>query len=220
MDPSIFKFLKDLKANNDREWFADNKTEFEKAKQKADELFKAIQFELMKVDEFNPVKMYRIYRDVRFSKDKVPFKTNFGAIFMRKQPYNRGSFYVQLEPGHSFVGGGFWSPEKEDLLRIRKAIEIEDELELILEDKQLKSEFGGLYGEALKTAPKGFDKEHPRVDLLKYKQFLLTKDFDDKRVLASTFVEDVVKSYNTMRPFFMYMTDVLTTDENGESIIK
>ncbi len=219
MDNQVFKFLNELKENNDREWFAENKAQFEAAKKDAEQLFKAIQTELMRIDEFSPVKMYRIYRDVRFSSDKSPYKTNFGAVFMRKQPHNRGSFYVQIEPGASFVGGGFWGPNKDDLLRIRKAIEMEDDLANVLENPVLKKNFGGLFGEALKTAPKGFDKEHPRVDLLRYKQFLLKQDFPDSDVLSTDFVQQVVQSYQTMQPFFHYMTDVLTTDENGESIL-
>ena len=135
------------------------------------------------------------------------------------QPHNRGSFYVHLEPGSTFIGGGFWDPNKDDLQRIRQGIEIEDDLELILNEPKLKKEFGGLFGESLKTAPKGFDKEHPRIELIRYKQFLLKKDFDNKAVFQPDFKDQVVEGYKTMEPFFRYMTDVLTTDANGESII-
>jgi uncharacterized protein (TIGR02453 family) len=219
MNPSVFEFLSNLQQNNNREWFADNKTAYEKAKDEAYTFFESVANELMKIDEFSKFKMYRIYRDVRFSTDKSPYKNHFGGIFMRLQPHNRGSFYVHLEPGNTFIGGGFWNPNKEDLQRIRQGIEIENDLEIILNEPKLKKEFGGLFGESLKTAPKGFDKEHSRIDLIRYKQFLLKKDFDNKTVFSPTFKEQVVDGYTTMQPFFLYLTDVLTTDANGESIL-
>lgn len=219
MNQSVFDFLSALQNNNNREWFAENKELYEDAKNQAYSFFESLANELSKIDEFSKFKMYRIYRDVRFSTDKSPYKNHFGGIFMRLQPHNRGSFYVHLEPGNSFVGGGFWSPNKDDLQRIRQGIEVENDFQELLNEAKLKKEFGGLFGEALKTAPKGFDKEHPRIDLIRYKQFLLKKDFSDKSVFSSNFIDEVVDGYKTMQPFFMYLTDVLTTDANGESIL-
>lgn len=219
MNPKIFEFLSALEQNNNREWFTENKKAYEAAKSQAQTFFESIANELSKLDEFSKFKMFRINRDVRFSTDKSPYKNNFGAIFMRLQPHNRGSFYVHLEPGKSFIGGGFWEPSKDDLLRIRQGIEMEDDLQTILNEPKLKKELKGLFGEALKTAPKGFDKEHPRIDLLRYKQFLLKKDFDNASVFKPDFENQVIDIYKIMQPFFMYMTDVLTTDANGESIL-
>lgn len=219
MHSSVFEFLTALQKNNNREWFAENKELYEKAKDEAYSFFESIAEELSQLDEFGKFKMYRIYRDVRFSTDKSPYKNHFGAIFMRRQPHNRGSFYVHLEPENSFIGGGFWNPNKDDLQRIRQGIEMEDELEMILNEPKLKKEFGGLFGESVKTAPKGFDKEHSRIDLIRYKQFLLKKDFDNKTVFSPSFNEQVIDGYNTMQPFFLYLTDVLTTDANGASIL-
>lgn len=219
MQLSTFEFLTALKQNNNREWFSDNKETYEKAKERAATFFEAVYRELVKVDAIGKYRMYRIYRDVRFSKDKTPYKNHFSAVFMRAQPYNRGSFYVHLEPGNSFVGGGFWNPEKEDLQRIRERIVLEDDLGKILNNAQLKATFGILKGETLKTAPKGFDKEHERIELIRYKQFILTKPFSDKDVFSDSFILDIVKVYSVLQPFFNYMTDVLTTDANGESII-
>lgn len=219
MNQSVFDFLSALQNNNNREWFAENKEVYEDAKNQAYSFFESLANELSKIDEFSKFKMYRIYRDVRFSTDKSPYKNHFGGIFMRLQPHNRGSFYVHLEPGNSFIGGGFWSPNKDDLQRIRKGIEVESNFQDLLDETKLKKEFGGLFGEALKTAPKGFDKEHPRIDLIRYKQFLLKKDFSDKSVFSPNFIDEVVNGYKTMQPFYMYLTDVLTTDANGESIL-
>lgn len=220
MDKQLFDFLTDLKKHNNREWFTEHKCEFETAKSHANHFFDELYTELSQYDDFQPLKIYRIYRDVRFSKDKSPYKLHFSALYSRKQPQNRGSFYVHLQPGESFVGGGFWGPEKEDLLRIRKAIEFDDEFLNILNDKDLKSNFGELTGEQLKLIPKGFDKAHPRAELLKFKQFLLTKSYPDQVVFEADFLQRIVNDYQHLQPFFRYMTEVLTTNENGESLFE
>jgi TIGR02453 family protein len=213
-----FAFFKELEQNNDRDWFLAHKAEFDAAKAEADTFYNELLSELVRFDAIKDVKVYRIYRDIRFSKDKTPYKTHFGGIYKRIQPHNRGSLYVQIAPGDTFIGAGFFGPNKEDLLRIRKAIEMEDELEVILNEPALKESFGVLYGEKLKTAPKGFEKDHPRIDLLQYKQFLLVKKYTDQEAQAPSFKDQVVADYKLMLPFLEYMTEVLTTDENGESL--
>jgi uncharacterized protein (TIGR02453 family) len=126
---------------------------------------------------------------------------------------------LQIEPGGSFVGGGFWEPNAEDLNRIRKEFEMDDEeIRTILADDTFKKFFDELKGEELKTAPKGFDKAHPAIDLIRKKQFLLTRSFSDKEVMAPNFEENVLITFKAMRPFFDYMSDVLSTDLNGESL--
>lgn len=218
MKNDFFAFLNELEKNNNRPWFQANKEEFEMAKAEADQIFRAIDRGLKERDEFQDYKFYRIYRDIRFSKDKTPYKNHFSAIFQRKQPQNRGSFYVHLQPGNSFVGGGFWGPEREDLVRIRKAIEMEDDFEKILQQKSFQKNFGELKGDQLKNVPKDFEKDHPRGELLKFKQYLLMKNYTDQEVKQGNFVQNILKDYELMRPFFLYMTDVLTTNENGESL--
>jgi uncharacterized protein (TIGR02453 family) len=216
MKKEVLEFLGELAQNNNRPWFQDHKEEFDSAKAEMDLFFKSIDQGLKELDEFQDYKFYRIYRDIRFSKDKTPYKDHFGAIFKRKQPQNRGSFYIHIQPGNSFVGGGFWGPERDDLLRIRKAIAIEVELEEILENPDFKENFGEMKGEKLKNVPKEFEKDHPRGELLKYKQFLLMKNYSDKEVLSDDFVDKLLADYKLMLPFFHYMTEVLTTNENGE----
>ena len=214
----FFDFLSRLQANNNREWFEANKKQYEQAKSEAAQIFERIYAELIQLDAFEKLKMYSIYRDVRFSHDKTPYKNHFSAIFMRRQPHNRGSFYVHLEPNNSFIGAGFWGPEKEDLLRIRQAIEIEDDLKNILKQKELTTSFGAMMGEAVKSAPKGFDKEHPRIHLIRHKQFIFKKSFADNWALQPDFAQQVAADYRILQPFFQYMTDVLTTDANGEPL--
>lgn len=216
---NIYNFLNDLKRNNNREWFNENKDRYELAREEANAIFSSISEELKRIDDFSPYKLYRIYRDVRFSKDKTPYKGHFAALFSRRQPNNRGSFYLQLKPGGSMIGGGFWNPNKEDLLSIRKAIVVEDELEVILGDKALQTLLGSMEGEQLKTVPQGFDINHPRIELLRYKQFLFRRPLTDEVVFSTEFKDIVIETYQAMQPFFQYMTEVLTTDENGESLI-
>jgi uncharacterized protein (TIGR02453 family) len=216
MKKEVLVFLGELAINNNRPWFQENKEAFDLAKSEAEMLFESLDKGLKSIDEFQDYKFYRIYRDIRFSKDKTPYKDHFGAIFKRKQPQNRGSFYIHIQPGNSFIGGGFWGPERDDLVRIRKAIELEDDLEKILQNKDFKKNFGEMKGEKLKNVPKEFEKNHPRGELLKFKQYLIMKNYSDKEVLSDDFVDKVLADYQIMQPFFQYMSEVLTTNENGE----
>jgi len=218
MEKQVLKFLKDLVQNNNREWFNEHKSEFENAKQNALNDFNLIYEDLKQTDYLENMKMYRIYRDVRFSNDKTPYKTHFSMFIGRQKPDYRGGYYLHIEPGNSFAGMGFWEPNKEDLLRIRKEIEQDDELETILTSKELFSTFGTLVGDEVKTAPKGFDKTHERIHLIKKKQFLLKHDFTDQEVLSNDFPQKVAAIIKQGRPFVDYMTDVLLTNLNGERI--
>lgn len=213
---NVLDFLNKLQQNNNREWFVENKKSFEEAKETASNLFNAVYNELKLTDHLEPLKIYRIYRDVRFSADKTPYKNHFSMYMGRLQPNFRGGYYLHIEPGASFIGIGFFDPNKEDLLRIRKEIELDDELEIILNSKDIIETFGTLQGDEVKTAPKGFDKTHERIALLKKKQFLLMHKFTDKEVLNSEFYKEAANVFKKSRPFVDYMTDVLTTNLNGE----
>ncbi|MCA4777365.1 DUF2461 domain-containing protein [Empedobacter stercoris] len=215
---NITNFLKQLEKNNNRDWFNKHKNEFDTAKAEADLIFNAIYQELSKKEELEPLKIYRIYRDVRFSNDKTPYKIHFSAQSGRKKPHNRGGYYFHIQPNHNFIGIGFWGPERDDLLRIRKDIEVSDELEKILQSKTLIKEFGEMQGEEVKSAPKGFSKDHERIALLRKKQYLFIKNFTDEEVLAEDFPKKVAKSIQVLQPFLNYMTEVLTTDENGQPL--
>lgn len=213
---NVLDFLNKLQQNNNREWFVENKKSFEEAKETASNFFNAVYNELKLTDHLEPLKIYRIYRDVRFSADKTPYKNHFSMYMGRLQPNFRGGYYLHIEPGASFIGIGFFDPNKEDLLRIRKEIELDDELEIILNSKDIIETFGTLQGDEVKTAPKGFDKTHERIALLKKKQFLLMHKFTDKEVLNSEFYKEAANVFKKSRPFVDYMTDVLLTNLNGE----
>jgi uncharacterized protein (TIGR02453 family) len=216
---SIFQFLNQLKENNNREWFAENKKAFQAEEKIAKTFFAAVYADLEKIDSLDKMQVFRIYRDVRFSKDKSPYKNHFSAGFNRAKPLLRGGMYLHIENNASFVGGGFWEPNAADLFRMRKEIEMDaSELRVIIAEESFQKYFKTLEGEELKTAPKGFDKTHPDIDLIRKKQFLLTRSFTNKEVLSANFQTEVIATFKAMRPFFDYMSDVLSTDLNGESI--
>jgi uncharacterized protein (TIGR02453 family) len=219
INKSTLNFLIQLKENNNREWFAEHKKAFEIEQKLAKTFFTSVGEQLGKIDSIERIQIFRIYRDVRFSKDKLPYKNHFSVGFTRTKPLLRGGYYLHIEPGGSFVGGGFWEPNPVDLYRIRKEFEMDDEeIRTIIADPNFKKFFGELKGEELKTAPKGFDKTHPAIDLIRKKQYLLTRSFSDKEVFAPNFKEDVLATFQAMQPFFNYMSEVLFTDLNGESI--
>lgn len=217
-------FITQLKQNNNRDWFTENKPTYQKHHASmvefADELLSMMNTHDNIETESGKKSLFRIYRDVRFSKDKSPYKTHWSGSFKRATKLLRGGYYYHVEPGgNSFVGGGFWGPNKDDLLRIREEIAVDaSELRSIITSEDFVSTFGSLNGEQLKTAPKGFDKEHPDIDLLRYKQFIFGKNFSDKEVLSPDFINQVNDTFTKMRPFFDYMSDVLTTDSNGEPL--
>ena len=216
---STLEFLKKLKENNDRDWFAANKKAFETEQKLVKSFFTSVGELLGKIDSIERIQIFRIYRDVRFSKDKAPYKNHFSVGFTRTKPMLRGGYYLHIQPGESFVGGGFWEPNATDLHRIRKEFEMDDEeIRKIITDETFKKYFGELKGEELKTAPKGFDKTHPAIDLIRKKQYLVTRSFSDKVVLSPNFQEEVLATFQAMRPFFDYMSEVLSTDLNGESL--
>jgi len=218
---STLKYLSDLKKNNNREWYNEHKDIFLKEQSKIKEVHNVFLENLNKHDKIERYKLYRIYRDVRFSKDKTPYQPHFAASFSRKGKELRGSYYIQIKPdGNSFLGGGFWNPEKEDLMRIRKEFELDSsEMREILADKKFISIFGKIEGNELKTAPRGFDKNHPDIDLIRKKGFVAIRRFTDEEVLSNNFINIVDDSFKTLRPFFDLFSDILTTDLNGESSI-
>ena len=216
-----FTFFKSLENNNNRDWFNEHKAEFKALEKEVKAAYNYLG-ELMNAhDQIEKAKLFRIYRDVRFSKNKLPYKTHFGGSFVRRKPELRGGYYVHLQPNNqSFIASGFWEPNKEDLLRIRKEFEMDDnEMRDILKDKAFKTTWGDFVGDELKTAPKGFDKTHPAIDLIRKKQYIFTKNYSDKEVLADGFLIEVSQAFKKVRPYLNYMSDVLTTNLNGESVL-
>ncbi len=218
-----FQFLSALRDNNNREWFNERKSEFQKHYEEVKDFLEEVKGHMQEHDHIDDHKcrVYRIYRDVRFSKDKTPYKSNWSGSLSRATKALRGGYFFSLSPGdRSFIAGGFWGPNKEDILHIRKQISQDPEpLREVIGSGEFKGNFGQIVGEQLKTAPKGFDKEDPAIDLLRYKQFILQRNFTDSEVLKPDFARTVSKGFKDMRPFFDYMTDILTTDLNGMSLV-
>jgi len=218
-----FDFLNQLGENNNRDWFNENKPNYIKQHENTIAFADKVLTELNKHDNIETPtgkkSLYRIYRDVRFSKNKAPYKQHWAGGFKRATNELRGGYFFHIEPGNSLIGGGFWGPNKEDLQRIREDIAADDsELRAILKNKIFVSTFGELRGDQLKTCPKGFNKEHKAVDLLRYKQFIIYKNFTDEEVLSPDFALKVSDTFKKMRPFLDYMSMAVTTDANGVSI--
>jgi uncharacterized protein (TIGR02453 family) len=218
----LLSFIASLEQNNDRDWFNAHKVEYKTYEALTKTVFGYISEELNQNDIIDSFKVFRIYRDVRFSKNKLPYKTHISGSFQRKKPELRGGYYVHIQPNNkSFIGTGFWNPNKTDLLRVRREFEQDDEeLRTIINHPTFKSVWGALEGDALKTAPRDFNKNHKAIDLIRKKQYIFTKHFTDNEVLDASFADTVVSAFHEIRPFFDYMTDVLTTNVNGESILK
>jgi uncharacterized protein (TIGR02453 family) len=219
-----FSFLKSLKKNNDRSWFADHKNQYEESQQNMIDFAEELLNEMRKHDDIETVSgkksLYRIYRDVRFSNDKSPYKSNRSGSFKRATKEFRGGYYYHIEPGNTFIIGGFFGPNPADLKHIRYHISQDDSLlRQALEDRNAKTYFGKLEGEQVKTAPKGFAKDHPSIDLLRYKRFMLRHNFVDKEVLQQDFASQMSVGFQHLRPFFDAMSEMLTTDLNGISLI-
>ncbi len=221
VNPSIFRFLRDLKNNNNRSWFAENKEYYQKEERQIKEFFTTIYEGLSTIDNVGGMKVYRIYRDIRFSKDKTPYKIYRSCGYKRATKALRGGYHLEITPGGSFLAAGFWKPNKEDLFRIRKEFEMDSSIiKDILNTGNIKNTFGGFYERnSVKIAPTGFNKNHPNIELIKKKDFILLRNFTNKEVLSKNFSASVINSFMVARPYFDYMSDVLTTNLNGEYIL-
>ena len=224
IDDSVFDFLSKLKENNNREWFKENKELYQHAHEKmvffAEETLSILQKSDQISTPSGKKSLTRIYRDIRFSKDKTPFKNHFSGGFKRATSARRGGYYFHIEPGNCFAAGGFWSPSKEDRLLVRQQLaQDSEELREVLSSNAFIKSFGALLGDQLKTCPKGFSKDHESIDLLRFKAFYVKKDFDDQIVLNKDFSEKLSEIFCQMDPFFSCLTNYLTTDLNGVSLL-
>ena len=212
------KFLTSLAQNNDREWFQANKKAFDAAQDNMTAFAGYLIGEIGRFDDsvadIDPKTcVFRIYRDVRFSKDKSPYKINLGAYI---SPGGRKSmqpgYYFHLQPGASFVAGGKHIPDGPELLKIRTAIAANtDEFLKIINKKSYKDTFGEMRGERLRSAPKGFDPEHKAVEHLKLKEFMAyTELHDDKILISPEFPKQLVKTMKEMFPLISFLRSSLS----------
>jgi uncharacterized protein (TIGR02453 family) len=217
---SLFSFFTDLQQNNNRDWFIEHKPTFKALEAQVKAFGEQLKDQLNQHDHIDRFKLFRIYRDVRFSKDKTPYKTHFGLTWHRTKPLYRGGYYLHLSPKNNFLACGFWDPNPADLKRIRQEIDIDgEEYRSILNNKTFKSVWGELQGDAVKTAPKGYAKDHPHIDLLRFKQHIFTINYSDKEICQPDFLDRANKALQAVRPFVDYMSEVLTTNADGERLV-
>jgi len=219
-EPTLLRFLDELMQNNNRPWFQENKSRYEQEVLEPSLAFiRTFRPRLSKVSRFFLASdrrvggsLMRIYRDTRFAKDKTPYKTNVGIHFRHEQgkDVHAPGFYVHVAPDECFIGVGLWRPDAASLARIRQAI-VDDpaKWKRALDNKRFRSHFEPA-GESLKTAPRGFAKDHPLVGDLKRKDFIGLRRLGEKDVLAPGFLDDVASSFAASRPYMRFLCGVLS----------
>lgn len=216
IDRSTLKFLSDLRRNNDRLWFAENRSRYESARDNFSLFVQAVIDEIVRFDPiFKGLEakscIFRINRDIRFTHDKSVYKTNFGAFMVRggKKSADRfPGYYLHIEPGQSFISGGSYIPPSPWLNAIRERIAKDgDTLQKIINSREYRKYFSGLEGEKLKVPPRGFSRDHPHIELIKMKSFLPEKLLTDREVVDPGFFEVVTGAFRAMKP----LNDFLTT---------
>jgi uncharacterized protein (TIGR02453 family) len=210
---TTLQFLAELKKNNNKEWFEANRKKYEAAKedvkQITEKLIKALGAHDEEIGQLL-VKdcTFRINRDVRFSKDKAPYKSNISCIFSKGgKNSDKSGFYVHIEPGVAFVGAGYWAPEAKKLAAIRQEIDYNlQDWEKIISSKKFKETFGELSNEnILQRPPKGYDIDNPAIEFLKLKSFIVRKKLSDTELLDKNFVKNVTTLYSTVKPMLDFL---------------
>ena len=223
ISPNTLSFLRALARNNDHDWFQKNKDFYLAALQNVSTWLDELIAVMNRYDQLETRSgkeaLYRIYNDVRFTEDKTPYNPRFAGNLRRAKPQLRGGYYFWIKPGASRIGCWFTYPNSTDLARIRQDIDQNYPYwRKLLRNKKLSDTFGAMEGNQVKTAPKGYPKDHPAIDLLRYKQFWFEKDYTDAQVVSPDFLKQVSNDFRAIRPFFDYMSDVLSTNANGESL--
>ncbi len=208
-----FNFLQQLVKNNNKPWFDEHRDDYAAAKENFEEMVGGILSGLSATEPlFKEQKakdcVFRIFRDVRFSKDKTPYKAHFGAFFSRGgRKFPGAGYYLHLDPGgKSFAGGGLWVPEAPLLKAVRQEIDYNfKEFEAIIEDKKFKKLFGKIEGEQLKTLPQGYTEDNLAIDYLKMKSFTVAHNMQDEDLAAKTAVKKTLEVFTAMRPFIDFL---------------
>jgi len=212
----VLYFLKELITHNNKTWFDQNREIYESAREQFERFIDLIIDEFRATDDLQDLTarecISRIYRDIRFSKDKSPYKTNMWAtIAPGGKKSTRMGYHVALQPqGQSLVAGGMWDPSSEQLVKFRQAIDQDAQsFKQIIQAKPFVDHFGKIMGDKLKTAPQGFERTHPELELLKLKQIMVVHHFTDEQVTAEDFLDQVIAGCRAMRPFLDYLNRIL-----------
>ncbi len=215
---STLDFLNSLKYNNNRDWFIKNKSRYIEAKDNFESFVQEI---INKIIDFEPIMkglevkscVYRINRDIRFSNDKSPYKSHLGAFIVRGGKRNGDKFagyYIHVEPAQSIIAGGAYMPPATWLSAIREKISEEPEKFIkIINSKDFIKYFGKIDGEKLKTSPKGYSSDHPNIDLLRYKSYLVVNEVSDEMVLSDRYFDHVMNVVKAMKPLNDYLNDYM-----------
>ena len=208
------QFFKEIEKNNNKPWFEQNKPRYEMAK----ENFLSLITELLpKIRKTEPIvekelKKYasRIYRDVRFSKNKSPYKNNISGLIERATENKKCPLYIHLQPGSSFIAGGVWQPDPTLLKNVRQEIDYNSaDFNKIINKKSFIHSFGKIQGESLVRPPKGYEIDNPNIELLKLKQFIVKMDFTDQQVMSKDFPTVIANAFKEAIPFFRFMDTVM-----------
>lgn len=222
VDKNTLSFLKDLSKNNSKEWFDANRKRYEAERKKFVEFTNSL---IQSIASFDPSisgieaknAIFRINRDIRFSADKSPYKTNFGASISKggkKSGYS--GYYIHIQPGQIFAGGGVYAPSPEVLKAVRDEIYFNlDSFEKILQTKTFKAQFDGLDDiDKLKTAPKGYEKDHPSIPYLMHKHFVVSRSFSDSELTSPDFLKNLVNLFKAQKPFIDFMNQAIDNQSN------
>ncbi len=219
INSATFDFLKDLAANNNRDWFIENKLRHDEARKNVLEFAGNLISKLSKIDtaltsDLDPKNcVMRIYRDVRFSKNKTPYKTNFGAGFSENgKNFKSAGYYLHIHPEHSFLAGGCWMPEADILKAIRQEIDYNGaDFHSIIDNKAFKQYFGSLDPEyTLKTPPKGYNADHPDIEYLKLKSFTFSHPLSRKELTSPNAVDAVCDGFIRLYPFIAFLRNAVS----------
>jgi uncharacterized protein (TIGR02453 family) len=220
IDPNTFRFLEKLQENNHKEWFQDNRKWYDESRQnfidfcaEALEDLKIFQNDLLQTDIKKCI--LRINRDIRFSKDKRPYKNYFGASFCPGgKSSGRVDFYFQIEPnGHSMLGGGMWDTGSDNLAQFRQEIDYNPQnLKGIIDNVAFRKYFNEIQGSRLKTKPKGYDIDHPEIELLRYKELFFTRRFEEKVICRKDFKNELVEGCRILKPYQDYLNELFHSE--------
>lgn len=218
--PALFEFLTELRSNNNREWFNENKERYlEDVAQPVTDFIESIANALEKISPHYVAdarrhggSMFRIYRDTRFSKIKLPYKTHVGCQFRHRagKDAHAPGFYLHLAPEEVFFGGGIWKPDGSTLSAIRnKIVDDSASWKRITKNKRFLEHFGEIKGDTLKRPPRGFEATHPLIEDLKKKSFFILHDSNDEHACSASFRKDVLDSYRSASPFMKFLTEAV-----------
>lgn len=213
-------FLKNIKLNNNKPWFEEHKSQYLSARENMEQFVADLLHLFPTIDsEIHSLKpsdcLFRIYRDVRFSKDKTPYKINMSAAFHKggkKSGY--GGYYIHIQPGgNSFIGGGLWSPSAENVKKVRQEIDYNwPEFESIIHSKHFQKTFGTLErdkDQVLQNPPRGYEKDHPAIEYLKLKSWVVSQNISDKELMKNGVLKQIATSFKTLSPFLHFLNRAL-----------